>query len=81
MAIELIYLAQSRTVRGTRAERGQGVFAIKKGDLYFIWAYTDEGFAKQMDAKLTGPTDDADKAANWRSSPLQLVPTDRNSFA
>jgi len=44
-----------RKVRGTYVASGQRLYAVKKGDLFFLWSYADENFARQMGAKLSGP--------------------------
>jgi len=78
--IETIKAKTARNVRGTKVEKGQTIYCIKKGDMYFIWSYSDEAFANQMDHKLSLPVDSADLAANWRASPHDCVASGRKSF-
>jgi len=44
-----------RKVHGTDVAAGQTLYAVKKGDLFFLCSYADENFARQMGAKLSGP--------------------------
>lgn len=74
--LEKFNIKVGRKVRGTDVKAGQAVWAVKKGDLYFIWCYTNEETAKLLDRKLAGPTFPGDRGANWRERLDQLVPTD-----
>lgn len=65
-----------RHVRGTKVEVGDILYAVRKGDLYWIWAYSDKGMAAHMDNRLTGPISLVDEAANWRRTVGELTPTD-----
>ena len=76
MAIVKYQAQHKRHVRGTRVEVGQTLYAVQKGSLFFIWAYTDEQTATKMDHKLgKGTTDPTDISANWRRSLEQLTPS------
>jgi len=75
MAI-VAYKSTGRHVRGTDIKIGQLVYAVQKGQLFFVWSYSDEAMARYMDAKLTGPENPMDEAANWRRSTVLCTPTD-----
>lgn len=65
-----------RRVRGTSIRKGQTLYAIRKRGLYFIWAYSNLEMAQSIDRDVE-IGDDTDRAANWRRSLDQLIPTDR----
>jgi hypothetical protein len=56
----------ARKVRGTDVAEGQTLYAVQKGDLFFIWSYTKRDSAVYIDEKTSGPESKADEAANWR---------------
>lgn len=67
--------------RGTKVAIGQPLYAVRVGDLYFIWCYTDKTFAEKMNDKMSnGPVDERDRAANWRRTLGELVPSGRTTF-
>lgn len=66
---------KTRHVRGTKVSIGDELHAIRKGNLFFIWSYTDREMAEHMDDKLTGPESEVDRSANWRKSTTELTPT------
>ncbi len=70
------YLSTGRHVRGTDIKVGQPVYAIQKGELFFVWSYSDLAMAEYMDVKLTGPESLVDEQANWRRSTVLCTPTD-----
>ena len=65
-----------RKVRGTNIELGQTLFAVAKNDYFFYWCYSDKATAEAIDRKLTGPTSQVDREANWRRDLRELRPTD-----
>lgn len=69
-----------RRGRGISIEAGQTLYAIAKGNLFFAWSYSDRNFAEQMDMKLSGPIDSADRETNWRDDWAKCVPSDRKGF-
>ena len=76
------YIAyRPRHVRGTNVKLGQTLYALRDTDtqLYFIWAYSDESFARIMANRVT-PGNTVDRQANWRSDKAQLVASDRKSL-
>lgn len=76
MAIVKYQAQHKRHVRGTRVEVGQILYAVQKGQRFFIWAYTNEQTAVKIDRKLgEGPIDPVDISANWRRSLEQLIPS------
>jgi len=78
--IEQFSAVRARNVRGTIVAIEQPLYAVKKGGMYFIWCYTDKTFAERMDEKLSGPSNPADEAANWRRNIRELVPSGRTTF-
>jgi hypothetical protein len=78
--IEAYKSKHPRTLHGTDVAKGQTLYAVRKGDLYFIWSYSNRDFAEQMDKKLSTPTDPTDRAANWRQTTSELTPSDRTGF-
>lgn len=72
-----------RHVRGTNVQPNQTLYAIKKGNYYFIWSYSNRAMAEYIDTVVepgqtwAGVSAGTDIAANWRTSTDQLVPTDR----
>lgn len=63
-----------RKVRGTHVEVGDTLYAVKKGDLFFIWAYVHRDMAEEIDRRVS-PGNRTDIAANWRHSLEELTPT------
>lgn len=69
--------ARARHVRGTDVKAGQALYAVRKGDLYFVWSYSDKAMAELIDRKINGPETETDRLANWRRTTDELTPSDR----
>lgn len=65
---------KARKVRGTDIAVGDTLYAIKKGNYYFIWAYLHKDMAEWIDGRVE-PKPGVDIEANWRRSLDQLTPT------
>lgn len=64
-----------RKVRGTDIKEGDTLYAIRRGNLYFIWSYLHREMAEWINARLANPADATDRAANWCTSPHHTKPT------
>ena len=67
---------KARKCRGTDVKVGDTLYAVRKGDLYFVWSYLDRASAEKIDLRVS-PGDATDVAANWRNSPHETTPTAR----
>lgn len=79
--IQPFHAIAPRKVRGTDVKAGQKCFAVRKGDLYFIWSYANESYAHRMDTVLEAPESSIDIAANWRRSPLETIVSGRTKWS
>lgn len=68
---------KARHVRGTDVKVGQDLYAVRKGNLYFIWSYSDKAMAEWIDRKINGPETETDRLANWRRTTGELTPSDQ----
>jgi hypothetical protein len=81
MSVESFKVEKGYTYHDLHVEAGQEAYAVKKGDLYFTWAYTTEDFAKIIDDKLgEGPQNDLDLANNWTNDVQLTHVSDRTEF-
>jgi hypothetical protein len=72
---------KARHVRGTDVKVGQTLYAVRKGDLYFIWSYSHKAMAEFIDREINRPETETDRLAKsspfWRRTTGELTPSDR----